>query len=126
MNLIYRHGIAVFAVAALAACAYPVPSSALAQPASSPIAGMARACHNHAGRVEGDGEYTDGAIQSAVGISCRRALQLVKPRYHWIYKHWEQAYHHGFRIGAFRCHITPDGPNDLKSCVHRNKRFAFV
>ena len=30
---------------------------------------VVRPCSNHAGRVEGDGQYTDGAIDTAVGVS---------------------------------------------------------
>ena len=101
------------------------PAAANRTRLSPPIAAVARACHNHAGKAEGDGEYTDGAIQDAYGISCNRALALVKPRYHWINAHWHQTYRHGFRIGAFSCHITPQGPNALKTCVDRNRRFDF-
>ena len=96
----------------------------LASPGATAV--VARACHNHAGTVEGDGEYTDGAIQEAAGISCHQALALVKPRYRWIYKHWSQAYHHGFRLGQFHCHMTPEGPDVLKSCVSGKRRFDFV
>jgi hypothetical protein len=92
----------------------------------SPAALTARACHDHAGKVEGDGEYSDGAIQSARGVTCRRALSLVKPRYHWIYAHWHRAYHDGFRIARFRCHMKLYGPDYLKICVSGRRRFTFV
>jgi hypothetical protein len=126
MDRIYRRFAGAFAVTAIAVCVCISPTIALGRSARSPVAGMARACHNHAGKVEGDGEYTDGAILSAVGISCGQALTLVKPRYHWIYAHFRQAYQHGFQLGAFSCRITPDGPDDLKSCVHADQHFAFI
>jgi len=120
--MVRRSLLAVVAVAVGAVTAGP---PATARQARLPIAKAARACHNHAGTAEGDGEYSDGAIQSADGISCAHALALVRPRYRWIYAHWSQAYRHGFRIGSFRCRITPDGPDALKSCVYGRRRFSF-
>lgn len=116
----------VVVVAAIGAAIVATPVAAHRPRSPGPVAAASRACHNHAGRVEGDGEYTDGAIQSVHGISCARALALVSPRYRWIYAHWNQAYHHGFRIGSFHCRITPDGPDDLKSCSDGRRRFSFV
>ena len=103
-----------------------IPAAAREASSSSPRAVAARACHNHAGRLEGDGEYTDGAILSARGISCKRALDLVKPRYHWLYAHWNRAYHHGFRIKSFHCRIKLYGPNYLKTCDSGHRQFKFV
>ena len=121
-----RSLLAILAGAAIGSVLIGASTAALGQQARSPVATLARACHNHAGAVEGDGEYSDGAIQAAFGISCLRALALVKPRYHWIYAHWREAYGHGFRIRGFRCHITPDGPNDLKTCIDGRRHFDFV
>jgi hypothetical protein len=126
MDLTHRHLIYVLVTAAVGASTYLAPPAARGRSAEQPVAVMARVCHNHAGRVEGDGEYTDGAMLSAHGISCRRAFALVKPKYPWIYANWRHAYKHGFRLGAFRCRITPDGPNDLKSCTDGKRRFTFI
>jgi hypothetical protein len=111
---------AMLAIAAFAVAISTLPALA------RPMASSARTCHNHAGTFEGDGEYSDGAVQEASGISCARALALVKTRYHWIYAHWNQAYHHGFRIRSFSCHMKPEGPDDLKICRDGHRRFDFV
>jgi hypothetical protein len=125
--MLMRWSVVAVLVAGMVGAAFvATPAAAHGHPPRVPVAAAARACHNHSGKVEGDGEYTDGAIQSANGISCGRALALVKPRYRWIYTHWNQTYHHGFRIGSFHCRITPDGPDDLKSCTDGRRRFSFI
>lgn len=84
--------------------------------------GHAASCH--AGRVEGDGEYSDGAIIWVNHITCRRALALVKPRYHRI--RLMRIGHH-FRLGQFACRITyPGGPDTVKVCRYRADGFRFV
>lgn len=93
----------------------------------------ARTCANHAGKVEGDGQYTDGAIEYAVGISCSEALALVKPRYRGLFNNGSPLFGHGrdpfkvsFMIGGYDCYLTPYGPVDLGVCVDRSRRFAFI
>jgi hypothetical protein len=124
MKLTYRHATAAITALAIGACL--APATALARPAGQPAASIARACHNHAGKIEGDGEYTDGAMVNAVGISCKRALAIVKPRYHWLYAHFEHAYHHGWRFGVFSCHMELVGPDDVKHCVDHRRSFTFL
>ncbi len=113
-------------VAAALLCVTAIAASAAAAPSRSVTAFSARACHNHPGIPEGDGEYSDGAILQADGISCRGALALVKSRYHWIYAHWDRAYYDGFRLHGFRCRMRQEGPDVLKTCVNRHRRFEFV
>jgi hypothetical protein len=75
----------------------------------------------HAGQGVGDGEYSDGAMLNAKGISCRAALALVKPRYHAILEGKGP-----FTLGKFRCTRSFDGPNTLKTCVDGSRRFQFL
>jgi hypothetical protein len=84
--------------------------------------GHAVSCH--AGKVEGDGEYTDGAVIWVRGITCERALGLVKPRYSAI-KLMAVGTH--FKLGTFGCRITyPGGPNTVKVCSHDKRGFRFL
>jgi hypothetical protein len=94
---------------------------------------VARTCSNHAGRVEGDGQYTDGAITYAVGINCSQALALVKPRYPGLFGPGSSLFGPGrnpyklsFMIGGYECYLTPDGPVDLAVCTDRSRRFTFI
>lgn len=75
----------------------------------------------HAGRAVGDGEYSDGAMLNATGISCRAALALVKPRYHGILEGEGP-----FTLGQFHCTRSFDGPDTLKTCVDRDRHFQFL
>ena len=38
----------------------------------------------------------------------------------------EVAYKDGFRLGAFRSRITPDGPDELKSWTNGKRHFTFI
>ena len=84
----------------------------------------------HAGNIEGDGEYSDGAMLSARGITCRRAFGLVRPRYGRVLSRERDISLNGqlphFRLGLFRCHFTPSGPDTLKTCVSPRARFTFL
>ena len=80
----------------------------------------------HAGSPVGDGEYTEGAILDTRGISCKQALALVRPRYRGLYRDNRVGAGRSFRIGAFACKSYLDGPNLLKRCLARHRRFDFI
>jgi hypothetical protein len=100
-------------------------SSTIATPASS---GGAQRCGSayHAGSPLGDGEYSEGAILDASGISCKQALALVRPRYRALYRDNRVGAGRSFRIGAFACKSYLDGPNLLKRCLAQHRRFDFI
>jgi hypothetical protein len=94
---------------------------------------VAHTCANHAGRLEGDGQYSDGAIDTAVGVTCRAALALVKPRYPSLFGSGGTLFGPGrdpfkrsFIVGGYNCYLTPDGPVDLAVCVQKSHRFTFI
>lgn len=99
--------------------------STIATPASS---GGGQRCGlaYHAGSPVGDGEYTEGAILDTSGISCKQALALVRPRYRALYRGNRIGAGRSFRIGAFACKSYLDGPNLLKRCLARHRRFDFI
>lgn len=91
------------------------------EPAPPPL-GHAVACH--AGSVEGDGEYSDGAVIWVRGISCQAALDLVKPQYERI-RVLSVGSH--FQLGMFACSITyPGGPDTIKVCGLGEQEFRFL
>ncbi len=79
-------------------------------------------CRNfHAGKALGDGEYSDGAMISATGISCGAAFSLIRPQYSKILRGTGP-----FMLGKFSCTRSLDGPDTLKTCVDGAKRFQFL
>jgi hypothetical protein len=78
----------------------------------------------HAGRDQGDGEYSDGAVVWVKNISCRQALALVKPAYPTI-RHLTGRSGH-FRLGKFSCSYKLEGPDRLEACSHGRAGFRFV
>lgn len=85
----------------------------------------------HAGHVLGDGEYSEGAVQTARNVSCARALALVRPRYKWIIERESRTVDQAtkippFHLGPFTCRYTPEGPDTLKTCTRGAARFTFV
>jgi|GEM_PF-6968731 len=80
----------------------------------------------HAGSPVGDGEYTEGAILNTSGISCKQALALVRPRYRALYRDNRIGAGRSFRIADFACKSSLDGPNLLKRCLARHRRFDFI
>lgn len=86
-------------------------------------------CHYlHAGQELGDGESTEGAIRSATHMSCRHALRIVRLRYKEVLRiEAESGTATGnFQLGAFHCSWRREGPDTIKSCVSRRRRFSFV
>lgn len=124
----------MFVVVALATVACVLAVASITAPvvhAANATASTAENCGSyHAGTVEGDGEYSDGAMLAASGISCRSAFALVKSRYHWVLRREQDVSLAGklpkFRLGSFRCRFSPTGPDTLKICVSRSARFTFV
>ena len=119
---------AVLAISAL--CALVLLSSSGAHGiAATGSSGHTRDCHYlHAGHSVGDGESTMGTILRATGVSCRRALKIVKRSYRRVLRiERESGKPTGrFRLGRFRCHWKLEGPNNVKRCAAGRRRFVFL
>jgi hypothetical protein len=130
----FRRGSVLCATAALAAAAAFAPAAAMASADGAALGGHAVAlnCRQyHAGHVLGDGEYSEGAIQTARNVSCAHALALVRPRYKWIVERESKTVNQAaeippFHLGPFTCRYTPEGPDTLKTCTRGAARFTFV
>jgi hypothetical protein len=122
------------ATAALAAAAAFAPMAVMASADGATLGDHAVTlnCRQyHAGHVLGDGEYSEGAIQTARNVSCAHALVLVRPRYKWIVERESRTVVQAteippFHLGPFTCRYTPEGPDTLKTCTRGAARFTFV
>jgi hypothetical protein len=112
--------IVVVVLVALGESAIP----AIATVAGGPgVARATKAVSCHAGKMLGDGEYSDGAVIWVKNMTCRQALALVKPRYDTIRTTPVSGH---FRLGKFLCRVELSGPDTVKICSYRNRGFHFL
>ncbi len=109
----------------------PAVGDAMALPSQQSPHSTRNCTRFHSGHPVGDGEFSDGALISATHLSCKRALDIVKPKYPKIVQdeHSSSSDTGQFNLGAFSCEWNLEAPAFAaytKTCVAGRRSFKFL